>query len=111
VARGTGTVINITHVLDPSAGANVSAYQASRAAVSALTRKLASELPSPMTAVELDPGELLGLRSETEVRSQCAPQLKTPRIRSTSRPKTRHLQTEKVTCHARCAQKKRQPRR
>lgn len=68
VARGSGTVINITHVLDPPSGADVSAYQASRAAVSALTRRLAAELPSPMTAVELDPGELLGLMTETEAR-------------------------------------------
>lgn len=68
VARGSGTVINITHVLDPPSGADVSAYQASRAAVSALTRRLARELPSPMTAVELDPGALLGLMTETEAR-------------------------------------------
>jgi NAD(P)-dependent dehydrogenase (short-subunit alcohol dehydrogenase family) len=59
-------VINITHVLDPPSGADVSAYRASRAAVSALTRTLAAELPSPMIAVELDPGVLLGLLSETE---------------------------------------------
>ena len=67
VKRGTGSVVNVTHVLDPPAGADVAAYQASRAAISALTRKLSSELPAPMTAVELDPGELTGLMSESEV--------------------------------------------
>lgn len=42
-------------------GAEVAAYQASRAAVSALTQKLSSELPLPMLAVELDPGVTRGL--------------------------------------------------
>ena len=64
VARGSGIVVNVTHVLDPPGGAEVAAYQASRAAISALTRCLSYEIArdlevsatSRMIAVELDPG-------------------------------------------------------
>ena len=62
VARGSGAIVNVTHVLDPPQGANVASYQASRAAISALTRCVAAELPPGMHAVEIDPGALLGLR-------------------------------------------------
>lgn len=72
VARGSGIVVNVTHVLDPPGGAEVAAYQASRAAISALTRCLSYEIArdlevsatSRMIAVELDPGTLRGLRHE-----------------------------------------------
>ena len=72
VARGSGIVVNVTHVLDPPGGAEVAAYQASRAAISAMTRCLSYEIArdlevsatSRMIAVELDPGTLRGLRHE-----------------------------------------------
>ena len=72
VARGSGLVVNVTHVLDPPGGAEVAAYQASRAAISAMTRCLSYEIArdlevsatSRMIAVELDPGTLRGLRHE-----------------------------------------------
>ena len=65
-------MVNVTHVLDPPAGAEVAAYQASRAAISALTRCLSYEIArdldvsatSHLIAVELDPGTLRGLRHE-----------------------------------------------
>ena len=72
VARGSGIVVNVTHVLDPPGGAEVAAYQASRAAISALTRCLSHEIArdlevsatSRVIAVELNPGTLRGLRHE-----------------------------------------------
>ena len=72
IDRGSGIVVNVTHVLDPPAGAEVAAYQASRAAISALTRCLSYEIArdldvsatSHLIAVELDPGTLRGLRHE-----------------------------------------------
>merc|ERR1712137_548810 len=64
IKRGSGTIVNVTHVIDPPSGSQMSPYRASRSAITSLTSCLAEELPMDMIAVELDPGTIRGLDSD-----------------------------------------------
>ncbi|QDT35849.1 SDR family oxidoreductase [Stratiformator vulcanicus] len=56
IDRGSGVVVNLSSGWGRSAGADVSAYNASKFAIEGLTKAIALELPAGMAAVPLSPG-------------------------------------------------------
>jgi NAD(P)-dependent dehydrogenase (short-subunit alcohol dehydrogenase family) len=66
VAQGAGVIINLSSGWGRSASPNVGPYVASKFAVEGLTKSLAKELPSGMTAVAFNPGVI-----DTDMLRQC----------------------------------------
>ena len=66
VARGTGTIVNLSSGWGRSVSPEVAPYCASKYAIEGLTKAMAEELPDPMAAIPLSPGVI-----NTEMLQRC----------------------------------------